>query len=69
LAAFFALAGAVPAWLAPCVPDVTLAAAAGALAEVPAAGPTFAGAVTEASPDICGLVMDLGLWARNGTIA
>jgi len=51
----FALAAADAAWLAPLVPDAVLVVVEGALAEVPAAGPAFAGAATEAKPDADGL--------------
>jgi hypothetical protein len=51
----FALAAADAAWLAPLVPDAVLVVVEGALAEVPAAGPAFAGAATEARPDADGL--------------
>ena len=46
------------------------AALAGALvfAAVPAGGPGLAGAVTAGRLEACGLVVDLGVWARKGTM-
>jgi hypothetical protein len=44
-------------------------ALAGALVfAVPTGGPILAGAVTAGRLEACGLVVDLGLWARKGTM-